>query len=550
MKNRIFSKLNLILLILAVPVTLAIFILTFNIHSGIRTSNELKRETALISSQNVLDKIDRNFYERFGDVQAFAYNRLAVDAAQSGQSNDQLQHFINTMTSYYVLYDLMMLCDKNGNVIALNTKEKTGKPINTAFIKGKNFAQEPWFQKCMHPNEIPDGAWYSDYMINMDVAKINNDNDVGWGMAFAAPVKNDSGLTVGVWYNFANWNEVTMKIREMAELELSSKNPGSHVILTNQEGTIIDAFDPYLVLNQSTLNPDNLGDTEVIQLKDSSLLISTYEMSSAVSQGAYTYKGNRWKAVVLIPRETFQWSTIFKGDLLILLISILLFMGLALYLGLNFSNKVTHTLTELKNIILNISQGELTISNIQSDDEIGQMSDAINQLSVSLKDKVRFSNEIGLGNLTSEFQPSSPKDVLGFSLLEMRKNLMEVKEEDRKRQWITEGLATFGNLLRSSNDHELYDRLLSQLVHYIGANQGAIFLLNPENSVLKMVSCYAYQRKKYLDKEIQLGEGLAGQSVLEKEYIYLTEIPANYIAITSGLGEALPRAILVMPLMT
>lgn len=550
MKNRIFSKLYLILLVLLVPVTLAIFILTFNIYKGLENTNELKRQTAINTSQNVLDKIDRNFYERFGDVQAFAYNRLAINAAQSGKSSEDLQNFMNTMTSYYVLYDLMMLCDINGNIIAVNMKEKTGMPINTSFLVGNNISNESWFQKCIQPSGVPDGAWYSDYSINQDVAKINNDNDIGWGMAFAAPIKNDSGSIVGVWYNFANWNEVTMKIRQLAEQELSLKHKGSIVLITTNDGTVIDAIDPSLVLTKTVLKVEDLNQNRKIEINDTARSINDYEMGTSMALGAYTYKGNHWKAIVLIPKEKFHISTFIKGDMLILIVIILIFLTIALYLALNFSKKVTTTLAQLRKVVVNISQGDLTVSNIHSDDEIGQMADAIDQLAVSLKDKVRFSNEIGNGNLTSTFEPVSTKDVLGFTLLEMRSNLISVKEADQRRNWITEGLANFGNLLRSNTNFGLYDKVISQLVHYTSANQGALFLLGEKGKCLRLTACYAYDRKKYIDKEIQFGEGLAGQAVLEKDYIYLTQIPKNYITITSGLGEALPSAILVMPLMT
>src|SRR6478609_7498239 len=111
MKRRIFSRRNLLSLFLSVPFALAICVMSYSAYQGVQNNNKLKANIAKIASRNLVDKIDRNFYERFGDVQAFAYNRLAVQAATQGATNPELQNFINTMTSYYVLYDLMMLCD-------------------------------------------------------------------------------------------------------------------------------------------------------------------------------------------------------------------------------------------------------------------------------------------------------------------------------------------------------------------------------------------------------------------------------------------------------
>ena len=141
--------------------------------------------------------------------------------------------------------------------------------------------------------------------------------------------------------------------------------------------------------------------------------------------------------------------------------------------------------------------------------------------------------------------------MLGNSLLEMGKKLKVLGEEDRKRNWVTAGLAKFADILRSSADvKELSDEVISSLVKYLGANQGGIFLLKEEDNepVLELTACYAYDRKKFLEKIVRQGEGLLGQCLLEKDTIYLTEVPNDYIQITSGIGGANPRCIVIQPL--
>ncbi len=194
-----------------------------------------------------------------------------------------------------------------------------------------------------------------------------------------------------------------------------------------------------------------------------------------------------------------------------------------------------------------------------SRDEIGEMAESADRLVFSLKETSRFAENIGKGNYQASYTPLSEKDVLGNALIEMRDNLAAVAEEDRRRSWSTEGLVLFSELLKEHNNdiEKLGDTIISNLVKYLEANQGGLFIVennepdtmsNGEEAYMKLASCYAWDKKKYLERKIYPGDGLAGQSWQEQATIFLTEVPDGYVEITSGLGQANPNSILIVPL--
>jgi PAS domain S-box-containing protein len=139
------------------------------------------------------------------------------------------------------------------------------------------------------------------------------------------------------------------------------------------------------------------------------------------------------------------------------------------------------------------------------------------------------------------------------SLDAMRQQMLRLRVEEQQRTWTNEGIAKFAYLIRiHQHDNTLfYDRLISNLVNYLQANQGQIYVRRKEESTyLELAGCYAFGKKKFMTNKLECGEGLVGQCFLEKEIIMMTQVPENYVRITSGLGEALPRCIILFPLLS
>lgn len=193
------------------------------------------------------------------------------------------------------------------------------------------------------------------------------------------------------------------------------------------------------------------------------------------------------------------------------------------------------------------------------DDEIGKLSIEINETLENLKDATDFVTAIGQGNLDMNYRETLDaryepgKNRLADSLIDMQQKLKLMNEEEKRRQWANEGLTKFVEILRSSSDniHELGDKIISALVKYTKSNQGGLYILNDDdenNKHLELISMFAFDIKKFEKQTVKLGQGILGQTFLERETTYLRELPDEYVRITSGLGDANPKAILMVPL--
>lgn len=166
---------------------------------------------------------------------------------------------------------------------------------------------------------------------------------------------------------------------------------------------------------------------------------------------------------------------------------------------------------------------------------------------------IHFADSISQGNLSAKYN-AEKADRLGESLMNMRESLVEASEREAKEKFVNVGLASIGEILRNNSDNlnVLCDKVIEKLVGYMKANQGGIFILNKDEhsdeEYLELMASRAYERKKFLEKRIEIGQGLVGQAAIEKQTIYMLDVPDGYLNITSGLGYANPNCLIIVPL--
>ena len=226
-----------------------------------------------------------------------------------------------------------------------------------------------------------------------------------------------------------------------------------------------------------------------------------------------------------------------------------------------FARSITQSRERLRSIMLELDASNKTyIFNSLEKGESQNEEEVKARFITNLKKVREFIKAISSGNygITWDGMNDENKDVnresIAGELLNMRNQMQLVKEQDQIRIWTTEGLSKFGEIIRKYQDNfdKLAESLISNVVNYVGAKVGGLFILEEEETkkILQLRAAYAYDRKKFLSKTVEIGEGLIGQCYLEGHTIYMAKVPNNYLSITSGLGEANPNSLLVIPLRT
>ncbi|HEX3902639.1 MAG TPA: HAMP domain-containing protein [Polyangia bacterium] len=190
-----------------------------------------------------------------------------------------------------------------------------------------------------------------------------------------------------------------------------------------------------------------------------------------------------------------------------------------------------------------------------------QLTDNVNQLAGNLTSQVRAISDVTTavtkGDLTRSIEVEAQGEVAALKdkINQMIINLRETTQKNAEQDWLKTNLAKFSSMMQGQKNLETVSRLImSELTPLVSAHYGAFFMMDsesesPEMPFLKLTSTYAYRERKGVGNRFKAGEGLVGQCALEKKTILLTRVPADYIQINSGLGEATPLNIIVLPVL-
>ncbi|MCC7478382.1 methyl-accepting chemotaxis protein [bacterium] len=409
------TKLAALLLLFGVPPAALIAAVAFQSTQEIEHSGLSGMQTAAVQ---LADKIDRNLFERYGDVQAFGFNSVIQDQSswyQSEPSANAITRVMNQYNDAYDFYFLSILVDTSGRVIAVNSKDNSGQDIDSSFVYQQNYAQAPWFKACMSGdfynsmpyaapgNDTADGTFVEDVQIDEDVKRAYP-GDTGLALGFSAPVKDAQGRTIAVWSNRARFSLVEDFFVSAYQQMKAEGHAGVEMYLLDGEGRLLVSYDPLDSKTEefqrdleNTLFKVNLLDeghvaAQKLSQGESGAMINRDPVDGredvsgfAHLRGALGFPGMNWGVLLSIPRQEFSAAVFHTRSLLLTLLGASsLLIGLV---GWLIGVRVAGPLRKLASAAQLMSEGDFTIilPHMKASDEIGRMNESFIEMKNNTK---------------------------------------------------------------------------------------------------------------------------------------------------------------------
>ena len=227
-----------------------------------------------------------------------------------------------------------------------------------------------------------------------------------------------------------------------------------------------------------------------------------------------------------------------------------LFSAAILAAALVLTRRVSLPIRKLAQATEELTRGKLDINlDVRSNDELGRLSNSFNKMAADFRSVVNQAKDIAAGDYSAKIEPRSEEDQLGEALSRMTTNLRDFAREKEIESWLKTGQAELSDKMQGRQDFTVLAReIITYLARYLGVHIG-LFYLTDENLVSRRVAGYALPRDEALPLQFRSGEGLVGQAALEMKTININDVPEGSVKIGSGLLNASPYSILVMPVL-
>ncbi len=379
----------------------------------------------------------------------------------------------------------------------------------------------------------------------------------------------ETSIGTGIWKNGQFIGAVGVDVsfdRFKMILEKISPFANSTIFIVSNDGTIVAHTDNELIRqNLKKILPEDAYSTAIIRIKKGkafNLNLEIKRRSYYIAFYPIKVEGTLkpWALGFMVPNSVILEEV--KNNTIISIVLSVAGLIMILFIIWIFATQIIRPIEKATDVIERLGYGEIDESmkiKLKRRDELGVMANAINKLIDALDRTVEFAVNIGKGKLDVKYQLLSPNDKLGHALLEMQQNIIKSREleakqreEREKLSWTQSGLSELNEILRlkSENLDSLSYEVLKFLIDYLKANQGGFYTIerHENKDIIVLKAAYAFERRKQITAEIEIGEGLIGRAVKEKIFINLDDLPEGYTFITSGLGQATPKHLVIFPL--
>ena len=468
------NKLILLLLTFGLLPALTMFGMLMVEASTIR--DDLNARVASSAAQ-VDEIIDRNLFERYGDVQAFGLNTAVLDEWNwnNPTSDNPLVRSMNGYMTGYGIYKLMLVLDIYGKIVAVNTVDGTGKPLDTKALLGRELPNESWFAKAMKGEFLQGRNGMTGTTVGQPqhvdlVAKLYS-ND-GYVIPFSAPIKDATGKVVGVWVNFADFGLVEQIVDNFYQDFAAKGAPNTELTLLNSQGRVIVDYDPkgqgFTDLSGYKRDPNVIGKLNLAEMGvaaaqhaikgESGAMLSMHARKKLnqvagyhFSRGAYDYPGLGWSALVREPvGEAYaSLNSLINKMIVVMLIAGGIILALGGLIGARFAKPIIG-LTGVMRLLAG-GDNHVDIPNAKRSDEIGDMARTVEVFKQNALEMTRMEAEkvetgkraeaekkVAMGKLADEFEArvSGIVETVSSQSTEMRSTAeaMSATAEETSRQ--------------------------------------------------------------------------------------------------------------------
>ena len=372
------------LLIALTPLLITSYIAIRKAYRDRETSQGVNCQGAV---EQVADKIDRLLFERYGDVQAFVFHPGAAAEPQT------VAQTADTFTKMYGFYDLMLIADADGKIIAVNTVDADGKPIDSAPLIGKSVKGEPWFEDCISGKLKEAESYTGDLAADPFVAQVYKSQ--GLSLNFSAPVLNAEGKPIRVWSNRVSWErsvrEVLSGLDKIFNASVKGDEGRSSIEVLSQKMQVLEEYP-----KSAVGTPGGTPTVTVPQLTGKSGFFSSATgtgarelVAHAPFPGFLSYKGQGWRLVLHNPLEAAMKEPKALRDLFLFLIAGSI-VGICLATHQTVGFFLVRPLGGLTNKTKRLSEGDAAfdLNEVKRTDELGALARAL-EIFRQTSDKIR-----------------------------------------------------------------------------------------------------------------------------------------------------------------